>query len=250
MRSVVVGIICSLVGITPACGTVSGLGAIVIGATSPLMHWAWNKIEEKCECIETHCDDVLNSFSEHGLCGIWGTFLTGIFTLPKLGGMYIPTESALFPEASAEDIANGLLIVIQLLSILIVVLYAIVATAISCKVTDILLGGSVMDWRCEKMRVAPEHEDKGLDTSTMKESAYHHHVLHTHLSPHLSAASSSNLYLNGSIQSSLNDLQGFELTSRGVEPLKANDIKTGLEVIKEVEEEKTRGDREEGPIEF
>ena len=76
------GAVAGLVAITPACGFVGLVGALVIGAVAGVMgFWGVNGLKRMLGA-----DDSLDVFGVHGVCGIVGALLTGIFAAPSLGG--------------------------------------------------------------------------------------------------------------------------------------------------------------------
>src|ERR1700754_5040099 len=84
------GMIAGLVAITPAAGYVDGLGAIAIGVVAGIIPWlAMNKLQKTSFMMKI--DDTLSVFSTHGVAGLTGGLLTGIFANPDML-MYIGTE--------------------------------------------------------------------------------------------------------------------------------------------------------------
>jgi Amt family ammonium transporter len=77
------GVLAGLVGITPAAGFVPLWAALIIGATtSPICYMAISLIKQKFRI-----DDALDAFGCHGVGGIWGGILTGVFCNPDIGGL-------------------------------------------------------------------------------------------------------------------------------------------------------------------
>lgn len=140
------GAVAGLVAITPACGTVGPMGAIVVGlAAGFLCLWGVNGLKK------LHgADDSLDVFGVHGVGGITGALLTGVFTAPSLGG------------TGAEDfsIANQLLI--QAEGVGITIVWSGIVAFISYKIVDLTIG----------LRVAEEVEREGLDIREHGETAY------------------------------------------------------------------------------
>src|ERR1700726_1286004 len=84
------GMIAGLVAITPAAGYVDGWGAIIIGIVAGIIPWlAMNKLQKSRFMMKV--DDTLSVFSNHGIAGLTGGLLTGIFANPDML-MYIGTE--------------------------------------------------------------------------------------------------------------------------------------------------------------
>jgi len=105
-------------------------------------------------------DDSLDVFGVHGVGGILGALLTGVFASPSLGGagIYDYVANAVSPEYS---IAGQLWI--QLQAVLTTVIWSGVVAFIAYKVVDMIVG----------LRVTEEEEREGLDISSHGESAYH-----------------------------------------------------------------------------
>ncbi len=140
------GAIAGLVGITPACGTVGIAGALAIGAASGLAgFWGVNALKR-----HLRADDSLDVFGIHGVCGILGALLTGVFTAPSLGGTGDASYSMLRQLG------------VQSLGIAITLAWS---GAIS------LLALAAIR-RASGLRVAHDHEREGLDISSHGESAY------------------------------------------------------------------------------
>ncbi len=78
------GMICGLVGITPAAGYVNGLGAIVIGLVCPAIVWvAWYYLP-KYVWPFNKVDDALGVVYTHGIAGLFGGLLVGLLADPKM----------------------------------------------------------------------------------------------------------------------------------------------------------------------
>ncbi|MFU8789331.1 MAG: ammonium transporter [Methylobacter sp.] len=140
------GAVAGLVGITPACGSVGPMGAIVIGvAAGFLCLWGVNGLKRMLGA-----DDSLDVFGVHGVGGIIGALLTGVFTAPGLGG------------TGDDDFSIISQVLIQAEGVIITVIWSGVVSYIAYKVVDMLLG----------LRVSEEVERVGLDISSHGESAY------------------------------------------------------------------------------
>jgi len=139
------GAVAGLVGVTPACGTVGPMGAIVIGlVTGMVCVWGVTGLKRLLRA-----DDTADVFGVHGVGGIVGALLTGVFSAQSLGG----TKAGL-------DIGHQLWV--QAVSIGFTVLWSAVVTASILLVVRALVG----------LRVSEEAERTGLDISTHGESAY------------------------------------------------------------------------------
>ena len=141
------GAIAGLVAITPACGSVGPIGAIVIGFIAGLIClWSVSTLKKMIGA-----DDSLDVFGVHGVGGIVGALLTGVFSAPGLGG----TGDESFSIASQ--------LVIQAEGVIITIVWSAVVAVIAYKVADLAVG----------LRVKEEEEREGLDTTYHGESAYH-----------------------------------------------------------------------------
>jgi len=105
-------------------------------------------------------DDSLDVFGVHGLGGILGAILTGVFAAPSLGGtgIYDYVANAVAPEYS---IASQ--VWIQFQAVLTTIIWSGVVAFIAYKITDMVVG----------LRVTEEEEREGLDISSHGETAYH-----------------------------------------------------------------------------
>ena len=141
------GAVAGLVAITPACGSVGIMGAIVIGGISGLVClWAVSSLKKILGA-----DDSLDVFGVHGIGGILGALLTGVFTAPGLGGTGKPDFSI------ASQVA------IQAEGVIITMVVSAVVALIAYKIVDMLVG----------LRVTEEEEREGLDITSHGEKAYY-----------------------------------------------------------------------------
>jgi Amt family ammonium transporter len=141
------GAVAGLVAITPACGSVGIMGALVIGATSGLVClWAVSSLKKMLGA-----DDSLDVFGVHGIGGILGALLTGVFTAPSLGGTGKPDFSI------ASQVA------IQAEGVIITIVVSAVVALVAYKVVDLVVG----------LRVTEEEEREGLDITSHGEKAYY-----------------------------------------------------------------------------
>jgi ammonium transporter, Amt family len=142
------GAVAGLVAITPACGTVGPMGSIVLGLLAGFVClWGVSSLKRMLGA-----DDALDVFGVHGVGGILGALLTGVFTSPSLGG------------TGAADFSIGHQVGVQALGVIISLVWSAVAAAICYKVTDMLVG----------LRVAEDEEREGLDVTSHGEQAYHY----------------------------------------------------------------------------
>ena len=144
---IVTGAVAGLVAITPASGSVGPIGALAIGLVSGVVcFWGATSLKAKLGY-----DDSLDAFGVHGIGGIVGALLTGIFVAKSLGG---------------NGLAEGMTIVTQvwaqLLSIIITVAWSGILSFIILKIVDATVG----------LRVEEDDERMGLDLSQHNERGY------------------------------------------------------------------------------
>ncbi len=142
------GAVAGLVAITPASGSVGPTGALAIGAAAGIGCFiAAVRIKPMLGY-----DDSLDAFGVHGIGGIIGALLTGVFCAPAFGG-----------AGFADGITSiGAQVGIQAFGIIATLIYTMVMTFIILKVLDALMG----------LRVNDEQESEGLDISQHDERAY------------------------------------------------------------------------------
>jgi ammonium transporter, Amt family len=140
------GAVAGLVAITPACGSVGPMGAVVIGFVSGFVClWGVNGLKRMLGA-----DDSLDVFGVHGVGGIVGALLTGVFTAPWLGG------------TGKEDFSIGGQVFIQAEGVVITIVVSAVVAAIAYKIVDMVVG----------LRVPEDEEREGLDITSHGETAY------------------------------------------------------------------------------
>jgi len=150
------GAVAGLVAITPACGFVGPMGAIVIGLLAGLIClWGVNGLKRLLGA-----DDSLDVFGVHGVGGILGALLTGVFAAPSLGGtgVYDYVANAVNPDYSIVD-----QVWIQFQAVATTIVWSAVVSYIAYKLVDVVIG----------LRVTEEEEREGLDISSHGETAYH-----------------------------------------------------------------------------
>jgi Amt family ammonium transporter len=141
---IVTGAVAGLVAITPASGHVGPMGALAIGFASGIVcFWGATSLKQSLGY-----DDSLDAFGVHGIGGIVGCVLTGIFAAKGLGGL--------------EDINIGEQLLAQVLSIIFTVIYCGVLSWVILKIVDATVG----------LRVDETHELEGLDLSLHDERGY------------------------------------------------------------------------------
>ena len=148
---IVTGAVAGLVAITPASGSVGPMGAIAIGlASGCLCFWGGTSLKQRLGY-----DDSLDAFGVHGIGGVVGALMTGIFTAESLGGLGL-----------AEGMTIGSQLGAQFAAVLFTIVYCGVLSFIILKVVDGLVG----------LRVAEDEEDRGLDISLHNEQGYYSEV--------------------------------------------------------------------------
>ena len=151
------GAVAGLVAVTPACGFVGPMGAIVIGLVSGVVClWGVSGLTRMLGA-----DDSLDVCGVHGVGGIVGALLTGVFASPALGGSGIFDYVA---NKASPDYSIGAQVWVQLQGVLVTVVWSAVVSFIAYKIVDMLVG----------LRVPEEEEREGLDIASHGESAYHH----------------------------------------------------------------------------
>ncbi|HJT14565.1 MAG TPA: ammonium transporter [Dongiaceae bacterium] len=137
---IVTGAVAGLVGITPACGFVDPLGALVIGVIAGVgCFFASTAIKNKLGY-----DDALDVFGVHGVGGTIGAILTGVFATQAITGAADPVGLI---DGNAGQVVT------QLLGVVTTIVFVGIGTAIILKVVDLIVG----------LRVAEEVERDGLD---------------------------------------------------------------------------------------
>jgi Amt family ammonium transporter len=149
------GAVAGLVAITPACGFVGPGGAIIIGLVAGLLClWGVNGLKRMLGA-----DDTLDVFGVHGVGGIVGALLTGVFAAPSLGGtgVYDYVANAANPDYNIVG-----QVWIQTQAVLTTIVWSAVVSLIAYKLIDLVIG----------LRVSEEEEREGLDISSHGETAY------------------------------------------------------------------------------
>ena len=153
------GAVAGLVAITPAAGNVGIGGGLVIGAVAGFAClWGVNGLKKILGA-----DDSLDVFGVHGIGGIVGALLTGVFNSPSLGGPSAVADWTTVAMVSAADYSIVGQVWIQAKAVLITVVWSGVVSFIAYKIVDLTIG----------LRVNEEEEREGLDISSHGETAYH-----------------------------------------------------------------------------
>lgn len=141
------GAVAGLVAITPASGTAGPMGAIAIGFAGSLFAWiASTKVKGKLGY-----DDSLDVWGVHGIAGIVGAILTGVFADASLGGAGL-----------ADGMTIGSQVGVQFVSVLGTLVYGGIVSFVLLKIIDMTIG----------LRVTEEEETEGLDLALHDERGY------------------------------------------------------------------------------
>ena len=143
----VTGMVAGLGTITPASGFVGPMGALAIGVSAGIVcFFATAFIKRKLKI-----DDSLDVFPVHGVGGILGTMLAGVFVAAGFGG-----------AGYAEGVTMGSQVGVQLIGVVSTILFTAVATFVILKIVDAVVG----------LRVTDEQETEGLDINQHDERGY------------------------------------------------------------------------------
>jgi len=152
------GAVAGLVAITPAAGNVGIGGGLIIGLVAGFAClWGVNGLKKMLGA-----DDSLDVFGIHGIGGILGALLTGVFNSPSLGGPGYVADWVTATMVTAADYSIASQVWIQLKAVLITVVWSGVVSFIAYKVVDLTIG----------LRVNEEDEREGLDITSHGETAY------------------------------------------------------------------------------
>lgn len=151
------GAVAGLVAITPACGFVGPMGALIIGLLAGVIClWGVNGLKRLLGA-----DDSLDVFGVHGVGGILGALLTGVFAAPSLGGQgifdYVTNKMSADPYSISGQVTT------QATSVITTIIWSAVVSVIAYKLVDLVIG----------LRVPEDEEREGLDITSHGESAYH-----------------------------------------------------------------------------
>jgi ammonium transporter, Amt family len=150
------GAVAGLVAITPACGFVGPMGALIIGLSAGLIClWGVNGLKRLLGA-----DDSLDVFGVHGVGGILGALLTGVFASPSLGGQGIFDYVANKASADYSIVSQ---VWVQAQTVGTTIIWSAVVSVVAYKLVDLVIG----------LRVSEDEEREGLDITSHGESAYH-----------------------------------------------------------------------------
>ncbi|RZA29364.1 MAG: ammonium transporter [Lysobacteraceae bacterium] len=152
------GAVAGLVAVTPAAGFVGPMGSLAIGLLAGVIClWGVNGLKRMLGA-----DDSLDVFGVHGVGGILGALLTGVFAAPSLGGTGICNYVTNKCGDAADWPGIGSQVLIQATGVLTTVVWSAVVAFIAYKIVDLVIG----------LRVSEEEEREGLDISSHGETAY------------------------------------------------------------------------------
>ncbi|MCU0988476.1 MAG: ammonium transporter [Xanthomonadales bacterium] len=144
------GAVAGLVAITPAAGFVGPMGALAIGVAAGLI--CYLAVVRMKRALGY--DDSLDAFGVHGVGGLVGAILTGVFVDAGLGG-----------SGLAEGVSMGAQVTKQFIGAAATIVYGGVVSFILLKVIDAVIG----------LRVTVEQEQEGLDLVLHDEAGYNLH---------------------------------------------------------------------------
>ena len=147
LMGVASGVVAGLVAITPAAGYVDVKGALVIGLLSGVVGYFGAIVLKRI----IKYDDTLDAFGLHGLVGIFGALMTGVFASPAIN------------EAAGLLYGNPKQVLTQSYAVVVTIIYSIVATMIVFKICALVTGGA---------RVSAAHEEMGMDAAVHGEKGF------------------------------------------------------------------------------
>ena len=145
---ILTGVVAGLGTITPASGFVSPVGAVCIGVVAGMVCYGATQVLKR----RLHIDDSLDVSPVHGVGGVIGTLLTGVFAAPALGGAGLAVAS----HRIAAQVG------VQALAVLSIGAWCVLITYVLLRLLDATLG----------LRVPEEHEVEGLDLASHGERGY------------------------------------------------------------------------------
>ncbi len=141
------GMVAGLVAVTPACGTIGPMGAILLGVIVSLVCYFFvTTVKHKMGY-----DDSLDVFGIHGIGGIIGAVLTGVLSAAAFGGV------------KGDDYAMAAQLWVQIEGVIITIVWSGVVSFVAYKLVDLTIG----------LRVDSDTERQGLDLISHGEQAYH-----------------------------------------------------------------------------
>ena len=152
------GAVAGLVAITPAAGNVGVGGALAIGLIAGFVClWGVSGLKRMLGA-----DDSLDVFGVHGVGGILGALLTGVFNSPNLGGPSAVGDWVTASMITSADYSIAAQVWTQAKAVLLTVVWSGVVSLVAYKIVDVVIG----------LRVTEEEEREGLDIASHGETAY------------------------------------------------------------------------------
>ncbi|MDP2177214.1 ammonium transporter [Methylicorpusculum sp.] len=145
---IVTGMVAGLGTITPASGFVGPAGALVIGITAGVVCFCATQIVKR----KLKIDDSLDVFPVHGVGGIVGSLLTGVFAATSMGGLGLAEGVSIFDQVK-----------VQALAVLVTIGWSALFSYLILKVLELTIG----------LRVTNDEEEQGLDIVMHEETGYH-----------------------------------------------------------------------------
>ena len=153
------GAVAGLVAITPAAGNVGIGGALIIGFIAGFAClWGVSGLKKMLGA-----DDSLDVFGVHGVGGIVGALLTGVFNSPSLGGPSAVGDWVTVGMIAPDAYSIASQVWVQAKAVIVTIVWSGVVSVIAFKVVDLVIG----------LRVTEDEEREGLDISSHGETAYH-----------------------------------------------------------------------------
>ncbi|WP_369799023.1 ammonium transporter [Cellvibrio sp. pealriver] len=149
---IVTGMVAGLGTITPASGYVGPGGALIIGLAAGIICFVMTQLVKRVWKI----DDSLDVFPVHGIGGVLGTILAGVFASTELGA-FSGQGFAAGINSMSEQLG------VQLLGVIVTFVYTAIVTYVLLKLTGVFTSG---------LRVTKEEETIGLDLSLHEEDGY------------------------------------------------------------------------------
>ena len=152
------GAVAGLVAITPAAGNVGVGGALIIGAVAGFAClWGVTGLKKLLGA-----DDTLDVFGVHGVGGILGALLTGVFNSPSLGGPSAVGDWVTATTITADAYSIASQVWVQAKAVGITIVWSALVSIVAYKLVDLTIG----------LRVPEEEEREGLDITSHGETAY------------------------------------------------------------------------------
>jgi Amt family ammonium transporter len=147
LLGVITGMVAGLGTITPASGFVGPGGALAIGFIAGIVCFSATQFLKRV----LHLDDSLDVSPVHGVGGVVGSLLTGVFAAVSLGGSGFTVQKTLLAQVGTQALGIG-----------VTMIWCGVITWLLLKVLDLTLG----------LRVSEESESEGLDLASHGERGY------------------------------------------------------------------------------